>query len=126
MAALPERDYDDNAEILYALAHATRLQILCSIKDTERAVSEIEEVTGVTQPRLSQQLAILRKADLVLTRRDGKQILYKVHQDRMRDVSEMLDNLAGTAGQVAAQPTPASTSTHRKHGGAARFARIER
>jgi DNA-binding transcriptional ArsR family regulator len=121
MAALPDRDYDTNAEILYALAHTVRLQILCSIKDCERAVSDIEDVTGITQPRLSQQLAILRKADLVETRREGKQVLYRVNQERMRDVSEMLDSLAGTVA-VATGKNEAAIAK----GGAARFAKISR
>ena len=122
MAARPDRDYDTTAEILYALAHAVRLQILCAIKDCERAVSDIEEVTGITQPRLSQQLAILRKAELVETRREGKQVLYRVNQERMRDVSEMLDSLAGTVAVPATRNNgPASAK-----GGAARFAKISR
>lgn len=122
MDGLPDRDYDSNAEILYALAHATRLQILCAIRGTERAVSDIEELTGITQPRLSQQLAILRKAELVETRRDGKQVLYSVNQARMHDVAEMLDTLAGMKPAApAAQKRPAPPP-----GGAARFARITR
>jgi len=122
MDGLPDRDYDSNADILYALAHATRLQILCAIRGTERAVSDIEELTGITQPRLSQQLAILRKAELVQTRREGKQVLYSVNQERMRDVADMLETLAGTNGEAPATHTPA----HRAPGGAARFARITR
>lgn len=122
MDGLPDRDYESNAEILYALAHATRLQILCAIKGTQRAVSEIEELTGITQPRLSQQLAILRKADLVKTRREGKQVLYSVNQERMRDVADMLDALAGTNGTEG----PSQARAHHAPGGAARFARIIR
>ncbi len=122
MDGFPDRDYDSNADILYALAHATRLQILCAIKGTERAVSDIEELTGITQPRLSQQLAILRKAELVETRREGKQVLYSVNQERMRDVADMLDTLAGTGSEAPQPQAPA----HRAPGGAARFARITR
>ncbi|MFB0612500.1 ArsR/SmtB family transcription factor [Aurantiacibacter poecillastricola] len=125
MDGLPDRDYDTNAEILYALAHATRLQILCAIKGTQRAVSDIEEMTGITQPRLSQQLAILRKASLVNTQRDGKQVLYSVNQERMSDVADMLDTLAGTTDDGPAAPTKPDPARP-EAGGAARFARITR
>lgn len=118
---MPDRDFEGSAELLRAIAHPVRLQILCAIKE-EHAVSEIEDMTGIAQPGLSQQLAILRKADLVTTRRHGKQIFYKVDAERMLGASDMLDALAGTETQRRSE-RPAAT---RKSGGAATFARILR
>ena len=62
-------DTEQAAELLRALAHPVRLTILGSLRGCERAVGEIEAITGIGQPGLSQQLAVLRKANLVLTRR---------------------------------------------------------
>lgn len=118
-----DRDFDGSAELLRAIAHPTRLQVLCAIKDQEHAVSEIEEITGIAQPGLSQQLAILRKAELVETRRDGKQIFYKVDSDRMLGASELLDALAGT--QAERRTLRQTTGSH-SSGGAATFAKIIR
>ncbi|ALE16067.1 Transcriptional regulator, ArsR family [Altererythrobacter epoxidivorans] len=116
-----DRDFDASAEVLRAIAHPVRLQILCAIKDEPHAVSEIEEMTGIAQPGLSQQLAILRKADLVSTRRDGKKIYYRVDSDQMLGASDLLDALAGSTDQRRRD-----RQTARKHsgGGAATFARI--
>ncbi len=123
MSSLPERDFDGSAELLRALAHAVRLQILCAIKEQEQSVGEIEEITGIAQPGLSQQLGILRKADLVRTRRDGKQIFYKVDREKMLAASNLINALAGTleTGHPAEQD-----SSRPRSSGAAGFARIDR
>ena len=77
----------DSAEhvvgILKSLANLDRLLILCHIAKNELNVSQIEKVTNIHQPTLSQQLMILRKNDLVMTRRDGKQIFYSIKDDKL-------------------------------------------
>jgi DNA-binding transcriptional ArsR family regulator len=62
--------------LLKALANEDRLLILCQLTQGERNVGELETMTGVRQPTLSQQLGILRDEGLVATRREGKQIYY--------------------------------------------------
>ncbi|WP_095013048.1 ArsR/SmtB family transcription factor [Tsuneonella mangrovi] len=121
MAEPIDRDFDGSAEVLRAVAHPVRLQILCAIKDEPHSVSEIEEATGIAQPGLSQQLAILRKASLVITRRDGKKIYYRVDRDQMLGASDLLDALAGTAFDAHRErPSGRPASS----GSAATFARI--
>ena len=110
-----------NAELLRALGHAVRLQILTAIKDAELSVGEIEEATGISQPGLSQQLSILRKVDLVETRRTGKQVFYQVDSERMRELEALLGALAGPAGTVHTDAPPRQNS-----GGASAFARVFR
>ena len=60
------------------MATEARLLLLCHLIDAERNVSELEEVTGVRQPTLSQQLGVLREEGLVGTRREGKYIYYSL------------------------------------------------
>ena len=64
--------------ILKTMANTDRLLILCHLSQQELNVSQIEEITQIHQPTLSQQLMMLRKSDVVNTRRDGKQIYYSV------------------------------------------------
>jgi ArsR family transcriptional regulator len=66
------------AALLRALANPDRLLLLCQIVDAERSVAELGELTGIAQPSLSQQLAVLRGERLVRTRREGKHVLYSV------------------------------------------------
>ncbi|WP_420359405.1 ArsR/SmtB family transcription factor [Acinetobacter baumannii] len=68
---------------LKSLANTDRLLILCHLAHEELNVSQIEEKTQITQPTLSQQLMMLRKSDVVSTRRDGKQIFYSIKDDKM-------------------------------------------
>ena len=58
-------------DLLKALAHETRLMILCLLVEGEKSVGELERLTLMRQPSVSQQLARLRFDRLVKTRRDG-------------------------------------------------------
>ena len=52
--------------------------MLCQLVEGERSVSELETLLGIQQPTLSQQLGVLRREGLVATRREGKQIFYRI------------------------------------------------
>jgi len=69
---------DKACALLKTMANQDRLLLLCHLIDAERNVSELEEVTGVRQPTLSQQLGVLREEGLVGTRREGKYIYYSL------------------------------------------------
>jgi DNA-binding transcriptional ArsR family regulator len=122
MADLNQMDLEATAELLRALAHATRLALLRALIDGERSVGEIEEVTGVGQPGLSQQLGVLRKVDLVDTRRAAKQVFYRINQSRVGEVSALLDAFAGTVAVARERDVAARL---RAGGGAAMFARVQ-
>jgi DNA-binding transcriptional ArsR family regulator len=66
------------SDFLKALAHESRLLILCILAQGEKSVSELEEILDLRQPTVSQQLARLRADGLVSTRRDGKAIYYNL------------------------------------------------
>lgn len=65
-------------ELMKMLANPDRLLICCQLSQQELCVSEIESSLGIVQPTLSQQLKVLRDAGLVTTRRDGKNIFYRL------------------------------------------------
>lgn len=58
--------------LLKVLANEDRLLLLCQLTQGERNVGELEALTGIRQPTLSQQLGVLRDEGLVNTRRMGK------------------------------------------------------
>ena len=80
----------DNAkrasEFLKALAHESRLIILCILAQGEKSVSELEQELNLRQPTVSQQLARLRADGLVATRRDGKVVYYSLASDEARTI----------------------------------------
>lgn len=79
--------------ILKSLANTDRLLILCHLAKQELNVSQIEEKTQINQPTLSQQLMMLRKSDVVSTRRDGKQIFYSIKDEKLVQVLNTLYQL---------------------------------
>ena len=76
--------------LLKALANSDRLLLLCQLSHGEHCVSELEEVLGIQQPTLSQQLGVLREERLVDTRREGKQIFYSIASKEALAVMQVL------------------------------------
>lgn len=104
-------------EALKALAHPLRFQIIGVLAKRERNVGEIEDASGIGQPALSQQLAILRKAGLVSTRREAKQIYYAIERDELELVVSALNALLPEKEQL-------NLTGHASKTGAAVFARL--
>ncbi|MEM9159295.1 MAG: metalloregulator ArsR/SmtB family transcription factor [Verrucomicrobiota bacterium] len=65
-------------DILKVLADPTRLRLLALLQQEELSVAELQEVLDMAQSRISSQLAILRQAELVADRRDGKKSFYSL------------------------------------------------
>jgi DNA-binding transcriptional ArsR family regulator len=69
---------DKACRLMKTLANPDRLLILCQLSQGEKRVGELEEILGIVQPTLSQQLTVLREEALVTTRREGKNIYYQL------------------------------------------------
>jgi ArsR family transcriptional regulator len=85
------------AAFLKALSHEGRLMILCHLAAQERSVTELEALLGSRQAAVSQQLARLRLEGLVLTRRDGKAIFYRISDARVLQQIGLMQELFGVA-----------------------------
>ncbi|KQV81799.1 sulfite-sensing transcriptional repressor BigR [Rhizobium sp. Root1220] len=73
---------EEVAGLLKTLAHPGRLRLVCTLVESEFSVGELEEKVDIHQPHLSQHLTWLRKAGLVATRREGKQIFYSLTEEK--------------------------------------------
>jgi DNA-binding transcriptional ArsR family regulator len=78
---------------LKVLSNPDRLKILCVLVDGELNVQQIEYSTDIHQPTLSQQLTVLRKNNIVSTRREGKQIFYQLSDRRILKIMQTLYGL---------------------------------
>jgi DNA-binding transcriptional ArsR family regulator len=76
--------------LMRVLANRDRLLLLCELTEGEKNVGELQEATGIVQPTLSQQLAVLREEALVATRRDGKNIYYSIASPQALAVLQVL------------------------------------
>jgi DNA-binding transcriptional ArsR family regulator len=87
----------DNAtkasNFLKAISHEGRLMILCHLVTGEKSVTELEDLLSARQAAVSQQLSRLRLEGLVVPRRDGKTIFYRLADDRPRKILEVVYEL---------------------------------
>lgn len=72
------------SDFLKALAHESRLLILCLLAEKERSAGELENLLSINQPTVSQQLARLRLDGLVQARREGKAVIYSLPDETTR------------------------------------------
>lgn len=74
-----------------AMGDETRQRILKILQDEgEKCVSDLVDAFEVAQPTISHHLNFLRQANLVISRRQGKQIYYRANQDNITDCCGML------------------------------------
>jgi DNA-binding transcriptional ArsR family regulator len=111
---------DDLIEALKALAHPLRWRILTALIAGERNVGEIEAATGISQPGLSQQLGVLRKAGLVETRKEAKLVFYGLADEQIEGTLGHIGALLPVANASASRTAPADTPAP----GVANFARM--
>lgn len=78
--------------LMKVLSNPDRLMLLCQLSQGEKRVGELEEILGIVQPTLSQQLTVLRDEELVSTRRDGKNIYYQIASTQALAVMTVLSD----------------------------------
>lgn len=88
------------ADKLKVYAQPQRLMILSCLLLGERTVGEIDAATGIGQPALSQQLAELRRNELVTTRRASKQIWYQLADEKVCLCVRSMEAILGDDGTV--------------------------
>ena len=88
------------ADKLKVYAQPQRLMILSCLLRGERTVGEIDAATGIGQPALSQQLAELRRNELVKTRRASKQIWYQLADEKVCLCVRSMEAILGDEGNV--------------------------
>jgi DNA-binding transcriptional ArsR family regulator len=81
------------SKLLKVLSNPDRMLLLCQMTQGAFSVKELEIMTGILQPTLSQQLTVLRGEDLVSTRREGKQIFYSIASSEALAVLQVLYRL---------------------------------
>jgi DNA-binding transcriptional ArsR family regulator len=79
---------DFKADFFKALAHPLRISILDALRDGELTVNEISQRFEVEQANASQQLAVLRNRNIVVTRKEGANVYYSVSD---KSIFKLLD-----------------------------------
>jgi DNA-binding transcriptional ArsR family regulator len=87
--------HEELSNLLFLIGQPVRLQILTALGIQEACVCHLEAVLGMRQAALSQHLMILRKANLVISRREGRNIFYSLANP---DLLVSLRQLGSAAG----------------------------
>lgn len=88
-----ERKAAQASNLLKALSNPRRLMILCRLAMGEQSVGELERQVRLSQSSLSQHLAVLRRSNLVATRRDARTIYYRFASPEAEAVMMVLYDL---------------------------------
>ena len=78
---------------LKALAHPTRLEILCVLRDGEKSVYELQTLLGCTQSNISQHLGVMRERNVLQARKDANQVYYGVKYDELFCLLDVLQEM---------------------------------
>ena len=115
---MPFRLQEFKADLFKALAHPTRIRILELLRGGERGVSELQTELDIELTTVSQQLAILRAKQLVIGRKEGTSVYYRVVDPQVFELLDVaraifnrqLDSLHAIAEEADARPNSAATT----------------
>ncbi len=77
------------AEFFRALSHPIRIRLLETLIAGERSVQQLQEILRVDQPIVSQQLAVLRAKNIVVTRKEGSTVIYALRDRLLVDLLDV-------------------------------------
>lgn len=81
--------YEVKAEFFKNIGHPARIRILEVLRDGDKQVHELIPLVGIEPSHLSQQLAILRRANVLRSRREGPAVIYTVVDPRIFKLLEV-------------------------------------
>lgn len=94
--------YQLKAEFFKTLGHPARIRVLELLSQREHAVAEMLPEVGIEAANLSQQLAVLRRAGLVVTRKEGSTVFYALTSPHVAELLAVARTILTTvlSGQV--------------------------
>jgi len=94
-----ENNVSEACAMLKAIANQTRLMIVCQLVEKEMSVGELLKIIPMSQSAMSQHLSILRREQIVKTRRDAQSIFYRLESKEARVILETVHGLYCKDGQ---------------------------
>ena len=110
--SIEKKVYTLHAKFCKTLAHPKRLEILNLLRNNEKSVTELVQLSRIPQTSMSQHLALLRENGVVIARREGKNIYYKVADPKITQACEMIRE--ALFGHLAREEKMAKTILQRR------------
>ena len=82
--------YELQAELCKVFSNAKRIEILDTLNDSEMSSGELAKRTGLNNANLSQHMAVLRARGVVISRRDGTNIYYRISDPRINEARKLM------------------------------------
>lgn len=109
---------DAIAETMQALATPSRVRLLYALRDGELSVGELAEAAEIAPAAASQQLRILRHLRLVVSRREGQSVRYRLHDEHLGTLlDEVRNHVEHSARGWESPPPPRPRSATAPAGG---------
>ena len=102
------------AKLFRGFADPSRLTILNALRNGERTVSDLVQLTGFTQPNVSNHLSCLRDCGLVTVRQQGRFAYYSLSDDRVAELLVLADDLLADVARGVYECTRYSAPTGEK------------
>jgi DNA-binding transcriptional ArsR family regulator len=87
------RLYELHDEICQTLSHPKRLEILDCLRDGEKNVKELSQLIGGSQSAISRFLAGMRQMDIVIPRRQGKKVFYRLGNPKILEAYDLMSQV---------------------------------
>ncbi|ACB95565.1 transcriptional regulator, ArsR family [Beijerinckia indica subsp. indica ATCC 9039] len=123
LSSLSRSQAEVASELFKSLSNPNRLQIVAALALGEHPVGDLETMLGIKQPTLSQQLAELRDAGFVESRREAKQVFYRLGDKRLLALLHALPGIL--QGEIPLKHEAFMKEQRLTGTAAAMFARVE-
>ncbi len=85
-----EKIFELHADVCKVFSNAKRLEILNTLRDREMTAGELIEKIGLSKANLSQHMSILKSKGVVLTRREGVNIYYRISNPKITQACDLM------------------------------------
>ena len=87
---MEDRIYAYHAEMCKVFSHAKRLELINLLRDKEMSAGELGERLGLAPPNLSQHLTMMRERHILVSRKEGNMVYYRIANSRLIEAFDLL------------------------------------
>lgn len=90
LTEVKERELLEKAELLKVLGHPERLTIILLTLDREMCVKDLVEILGISQPKVSQHVGLMKELGILSFRKEGTKVLYRTTSEVVKKIIDVL------------------------------------
>lgn len=90
---MEDQIYTYHAEMCKVLSHPKRLELINTLRDKEMSAGELGERLGLTPANLSQHLAMMRQRHILISRKEGNVVYYRIANPHLLEAFDLLQEI---------------------------------